>query len=284
MSLPNHFDLIATDGAARTGRLTTPHGVVRTPAFMPVGTAGAMKGMHWREARDAGADIVLGNTYHLMLRPGAERVAALGGLQRFTGWNGPMLTDSGGFQVMSLSELRKVTENAVTFRSHIDGTKIELSPETTEGRQGFVHPVRMEGIAEKATLEFIIRDFKTAALKDYENMLQEKLKETLLKYPGGKGDLVIKEQYRNMKEVLDKYPEVSAYAEEAIQRAGIVLHKMSARGGTDGSRLSFMGLPCPNLFTGEMAFHGKHEYVSLQDMQKSVETIVHLAMIWEERS
>jgi queuine tRNA-ribosyltransferase len=129
MSLPNHFDLIATDGAARTGRLTTPHGVVRTPAFMPVGTAGAMKGMHWREARDAGADIVLGNTYHLMLRPGAERVAALGGLQRFTGWNGPMLTDSGGFQVMSLSELRKVTENAVTFRSHIDGTKIELSPE-----------------------------------------------------------------------------------------------------------------------------------------------------------
>ena len=129
MSLPNHFDLIATDGAARTGRLTTPHGVVRTPAFMPVGTAGAMKGMHWREVRDAGADIVLGNTYHLMLRPGAERIAGLGGLQRFSGWNGPMLTDSGGFQVMSLSELRKVTENAVTFRSHIDGTKIELSPE-----------------------------------------------------------------------------------------------------------------------------------------------------------
>jgi queuine tRNA-ribosyltransferase len=129
MSLPNHFELLATDGEARTGRITTPHGVVQTPAFMPVGTAGAMKGMLWREVRDAGADIVLGNTYHLMLRPGAERIAALGGLQKFTGWNGPMLTDSGGFQVMSLSELRKVTENAVTFRSHIDGTKIELSPE-----------------------------------------------------------------------------------------------------------------------------------------------------------
>src|SRR6266853_1914430 len=129
MSLPNHFDLIATDGSARTGKLTTPHGVVRTPAFMPVGTAGAMKGMHWREVREAGADIVLGNTYHLMLRPGAERIAGLGGLQRFTGWGGPMLTDSGGFQVMSLSELRKVTENAVTFRSHIDGAKVELSPE-----------------------------------------------------------------------------------------------------------------------------------------------------------
>jgi queuine tRNA-ribosyltransferase len=129
MSLPNHFALTGTDGAARTGRLTTPHGVVRTPAFMPVGTAGAMKGMHWREVRDAGADIVLGNTYHLMLRPGAERIAALGGLQTFTGWNGPMLTDSGGFQVMSLSDLRKVSEKAVTFRSHIDGAKVELSPE-----------------------------------------------------------------------------------------------------------------------------------------------------------
>ncbi|MGH6681192.1 MAG: tRNA guanosine(34) transglycosylase Tgt [Bradyrhizobium sp.] len=129
MSLPNHFQLLAADGAARTGLVTTPHGAVRTPAFMPVGTAGAMKGLYWREVREAGADIVLGNTYHLMLRPGAERIAALGGLQRFTGWGGPMLTDSGGFQVMSLSELRKVSENAVTFRSHIDGTRIELSPE-----------------------------------------------------------------------------------------------------------------------------------------------------------
>src|SRR5436305_12641181 len=121
MTLANYFDLSATSGAARGGKLTTPRGVVRTPAFMQVGTAGAMKGMHWREVRDAGADIVLGNTYHLMLRPGAERIAGLGGLQKFTGWNGPMLTDSGGFQVMSLSELRKVSESAVTFRSHIDG-------------------------------------------------------------------------------------------------------------------------------------------------------------------
>jgi queuine tRNA-ribosyltransferase len=129
MSLLNHFELLGRDGEARTGRLTTPHGVVRTPAFMPVGTAGAMKGMHWREVREAGADIVLGNTYHLMLRPGAERIAALGGLQSFTGWQGPMLTDSGGFQVMSLAELRKVSERAVTFRSHIDGAKVELSPE-----------------------------------------------------------------------------------------------------------------------------------------------------------
>src|SRR3984893_9952184 len=129
MSLSSYFELVATEGKARTGRLTTPHGLVRTPAFMPVGSAGAMKGLHWREVRDAGTDIVLGNTYHLMLRPGAERIAALGGLQKFTGWNGPMLTDSGGFQVMSLSELRKVTEQGVTFRSHIDGAKFELTPE-----------------------------------------------------------------------------------------------------------------------------------------------------------
>jgi queuine tRNA-ribosyltransferase len=129
MTSANPFQLAGRDGLARSGRLTTPHGLVRTPAFMPVGTAGAMKGMHWREVRDAGADIVLGNTYHLMLRPGAERIAALGGLQAFTGWNGPMLTDSGGFQVMSLSELRKIDERAVTFRSHIDGAMVELSPE-----------------------------------------------------------------------------------------------------------------------------------------------------------
>jgi queuine tRNA-ribosyltransferase len=129
MTVANHFELLRTDGTARRGQLTTPHGVVRTPAFMPVGTLGAMKGLHWREVRDAGADIVLGNTYHLMLRPGAERVASLGGLQQFSTWNGPMLTDSGGFQVMSLAQLRKVTEQGVTFRSHIDGAKFELTPE-----------------------------------------------------------------------------------------------------------------------------------------------------------
>ena len=129
MTSANHFELLGREGKARTGRLTTPHGPVRTPAFMPVGTSGAMKGLHWREVRDAGTDIVLGNTYHLMLRPGAERIAALDGLQSFTGWQGPMLTDSGGFQVMSLAQLRKVSEHAVTFRSHIDGASAELSPE-----------------------------------------------------------------------------------------------------------------------------------------------------------
>jgi tripeptide aminopeptidase len=162
--------------------------------------------------------------------------------------------------------------------------KDSLSPETTEKREGFVHPVRINGIAEKVTLEFIIRDFITAKLAEYENLLKEKLAAILQRFPGAKADFEVREQYRNMKEVLDKHPQVSAYAKEAIARAGVPLLAMSARGGTDGSRLSFMGLPCPNIFTGEMAFHGKHEFVSVQDMEKSVETIVHLSCIWEEKS
>jgi tripeptide aminopeptidase len=162
--------------------------------------------------------------------------------------------------------------------------KQSFSPETTDGREGFVHPVQMSGIAEKASVSFIVRDFHTPKLKEYENFLREKVAEALEMYPGARAEFNVKEQYRNMKEVLDLHPEISAYAKEAIERAGVQVAQMSARGGTDGSRLSFMGLPCPNIFTGEMAFHGKHEYVSIQDMQKSVETVVHLAMIWEEKS
>src|ERR1700722_1146726 len=129
MSNPFSFRLTATDGAARTGEMTTPHGVVRTPAFMPVGTQAAIKGVHHDDVRAAGTDILLGNTYHLMLRPGAERIAALGGLHEFMRWPLPILTDSGGYQVMSLSALRKVAEAGVTFRSHIDGAMVELTPE-----------------------------------------------------------------------------------------------------------------------------------------------------------
>ncbi|MGL4727672.1 MAG: tRNA guanosine(34) transglycosylase Tgt [Bosea sp. (in: a-proteobacteria)] len=123
------FHLAATDCTARTGEIRCPRGVIRTPAFMPVGTAATVKGMYPDQVRALGADIVLGNTYHLMLRPGAERIAGLGGLHRFMNWPHPILTDSGGFQVMSLSQLRKVTESGVTFRSHIDGSKHELTPE-----------------------------------------------------------------------------------------------------------------------------------------------------------
>jgi tripeptide aminopeptidase len=176
--------------------------------------------------------------------------------------------------------------NAIKVASEFIGLlpKEELSPETTDGRYGFVHPVHMEGIAEKVKIEFIIRDFITGKLDAYENFLRDKLEIILRKYPSVRAEFHVKEQYRNMKEVLDNHPHVSKYAKEAIFRAGVEVLEMSARGGTDGSRLSFMGLPCPNIFTGEMAFHGKHEYVSVQDMQKSVETIVHLACIWEERS
>ena len=123
------FTITATDGAARTGVLATSRGEIRTPAFMPVGTAGTVKALTVDQVRQAGADIILGNTYHLMLRPGPERVARLGGLHRFMRWDGPILTDSGGFQVMSLSKIAKVTEAGVTFQSHIDGSRHALSPE-----------------------------------------------------------------------------------------------------------------------------------------------------------
>ena len=124
-----NYQKTAQDGAARRGKITTAHGEIDTPAFMPVGTAATVKGMRPEQVADTGAQILLGNTYHLMLRPGAERVAALGGLHQFMNWDKPILTDSGGFQVMSLSKLRKITEQGVTFQSHIDGSRHELSPE-----------------------------------------------------------------------------------------------------------------------------------------------------------
>ncbi len=160
----------------------------------------------------------------------------------------------------------------------------EFSPETTEGRYGFVHPVKMEGSPEKMRVDFIIRDFDTARLKAYEEYLKDKAGDTIRKFPGGRYEYGIQEQYRNMKEILVNHPQVSEFAREAMRRAGIEIKESAARGGTDGSRLSFMGMPCPNLFTGEMAFHGKHEYVCVQDMEKSLETIIHLARIWEEKS
>src|SRR5262249_6279164 len=138
MSGPFSFNLISTDGAARRGEFATPHGRIQTPAFMPVGTQGTVKGLTPENVRDTGAEIVLGNTYHLMLRPGAERIAALGGLHKFMNWALPILTDSGGFQVMSLSDLRKVDEHAVTFRSHLDGAMVVLTPERAIEIQGLL--------------------------------------------------------------------------------------------------------------------------------------------------
>ncbi|WP_119079058.1 peptidase T [Chitinophaga alhagiae] len=159
-----------------------------------------------------------------------------------------------------------------------------LSPETTEDRQGFIHPVRIQGSVEKTTIDFIIRDFTVPELQGHEFYLRKIMETVVKQHPGATASFEITAQYRNMKEVLDKHPQVTAYAEEAIRRAGVGPLKMSIRGGTDGSRLSFMGLPCPNIFTGEMALHSKQEYISVQDMEKAVDTIIHLVQVWEEKS
>ncbi len=162
--------------------------------------------------------------------------------------------------------------------------RAELSPETTHEKQGFIHPIRVDGIAEKATIDFIIRDFVTDGLKKKEDFLLSLVEMVMDNYPKANFEFKVTEQYRNMKEVLDQHPQVVDYAKEAIARAGLGLKMESIRGGTDGSRLSFMGLPCPNLFAGEQAIHSKLEFISVQDMNKAVETIIHIAGIWEERS
>ncbi len=177
-------------------------------------------------------------------------------------------------------------QSAVKIASQIIGSlpRDKQSPETTEKREGFFHPVSMSGTIEKMTLKFIIRDFRTEGLI----LLEEQLKAIVIKvlrfYPRASYDFKVTEQYRNMKVVLDEHPQVVRYAIEAVGRAGIKPHCSSIRGGTDGSRLSFMGLPCPNIFAGEHAFHSKQEWISVQDMEKAAETIVHLSMIWEERA
>ena len=144
--------------------------------------------------------------------------------------------------------------------------KDRLSPESTEGKRGFIHPVRVEGIAEKCTLDFIVRDFETPGLKKKEDFLKTLVEEIMRTYPKASFEYNITEQYRNMKEVLDLHPRVVEYAKLAIERTGLQLKMESIRGGTDGSRLSFMGLPCPNLFAGEQALHSKLEFISVQDM------------------
>jgi tripeptide aminopeptidase len=158
----------------------------------------------------------------------------------------------------------------------------EWSPETTSDRQGFVHPVSMGGVAEHAWVSFIVRDFNTAELAAHEARLTALAEEVSAEWPGARCEVEVSEQYRNMKDMVSLTPAISRNALQAIEEAGIKAQLTSARGGTDGSRLSFMGLPCPNIFTGEMAFHGKHEYVFAQDMEKSAEVLVNLARIWTE--
>jgi tripeptide aminopeptidase len=156
------------------------------------------------------------------------------------------------------------------------------SPETTSGKEGFVHPLHIEGGIETTFVQFIIRDFETSKLAEYEQRIEQLAKEAIAAFPGSTYKIEVKEQYRNMREMLDQYPQVMGNAMEAYKRAGLQTRIESIRGGTDGSRLSFMGLPCPNIFTGEMAIHSRKEYVSLQDMQKAVEVLHHLVQVWEE--
>lgn len=158
------------------------------------------------------------------------------------------------------------------------------SPETTSGKQGFLHPIGIDGALEQATLSFIVRDFTEEGLKEKEALLETIVKDVMKDYPRSTYKFEVREQYRNMKQVIDRHPHILEYAIEAIRRAGLRPMRTAIRGGTDGSRLSFMGLPCPNIFAGEHAFHSRLEWVSRQDMEKAVQTIVHLAMIWEEKA
>jgi tripeptide aminopeptidase len=162
--------------------------------------------------------------------------------------------------------------------------KNEWSPETTDVKEGFVHPVAMNGISEKTTLQFIVRDFSLSGLQAHHQRLKSLAEEVIKEFPGATMVYEAQEQYRNMKEVLDKYPQVTAFAAEAIQRSGLVVKKESIRGGTDGSRFSYIGMPCPNIFTGMQNIHSKLEWVGTKDMAKAAETIIHLCMIWEEKN
>ncbi|MEO1435001.1 MAG: peptidase T [Bacteroidota bacterium] len=177
-------------------------------------------------------------------------------------------------------------ESAIKIASEIVASlpKDRLTPETTELKQGFIHPTGIQGSMESAKVSFILRDFEDAKLREYAQLLQGAIDKVLKNYPNSKATLAIKEQYRNMKNILKQHPEVADYALEAIRRAGLEPIRNSIRGGTDGSRLSYMGLPCPNIFAGEHAFHSKYEWVSVQDMHRAVDTIVHLCQIWEERA
>jgi tripeptide aminopeptidase len=160
----------------------------------------------------------------------------------------------------------------------------KLSPETTDGADGFVHPYVVSASVERTSVRLLIRDFVTAGLKEKETMLESLAREVVHGIPGARIEVTIEESYRNMKEVLDRYPEVAANAQEAIRRAGLEPHSRLIRGGTDGSRLSFMGLPTPNIFAGEHNFHSRLEWVSVRDMEKAVEVIVQLCQVWEERA
>ncbi len=175
--------------------------------------------------------------------------------------------------------------NAVKVMGHfLDSLPpTRFSPETTTGAEGFVHPYNLKGQLETASVDFLIRDFDTANLEKHQQVLKDLAETTLQEYPGARYETTVKEQYRNMREVLDQFPHIEANAVEAMKRAGVEPKQALVRGGTDGSRLSFIGLPCPNIFTGEMAIHGKHEYCSVQDMEAAIDTCIEIVQVYEEK-
>lgn len=177
-------------------------------------------------------------------------------------------------------------ENAVKIVADIVHAlpKDRLSPETTAGSEGFIHPTDIGGIMEKASAKFIVRDFTDEKLQAHEDYLKSVVEGVMENYPNSSYEFIVTEQYRNMKEILDQRPEIVQNALDAMERSGMNPVRGSIRGGTDGSRLSYMGLPCPNIFAGEHAFHSKEEWVSIHDMQKAVETIINIAILWEERA
>jgi len=184
-----------------------------------------------------------------------------------------------GFAKGKMESAIKILANII---AHLPADK--LTPEATTGKEGFIHPVAINGTAEQAEAHFIVRDFDDELLKAHGVFLTTVVDQVMLAYPNASYQLQLTAQYRNMKKVLDQYPQIVDYGVEAIERAGLTPIRRSIRGGTDGSRLSFMGLPCPNVFAGEHAFHSKQEWVSVQDMEKAVQTIINIACIWEEKS
>ncbi len=197
--------------------------------------------------------------------------------------DGALITVKGVSAHPGFAEGKMVNALKVAGR-FLDSLPEKESPEHTAGRAGFVHPVTVEGNAEEVRIQMILRSFDTAELSVQAAMIREKLKAAAAAFSGADYTLEVSEQYRNMKDVLRHHPQVTAHAEEAIRRCGLEVKKGAIRGGTDGSRLSFMGLPCPNLFAGGHAFHSRYEWVSVQDMEKAVEMIVELVQVWEERS
>lgn len=235
-------------------------------------------------------EIGLGTRHVDLKRLGAEFGYTLDGETAGAFENENFCADKAEIQITGVSAhtgmAKGILVNAIRVAAALIDTlpKDRLSPETTSGREGFLHPLYISGAGEQAQIDFLVRDFTEVGLKKLEDQLRGWMEEVVARFPGASANLKVTPQYRNMAEKLSPYPEVSEYALEAIRRVGMTPSVHPIRGGTDGAMLSFMGLPCPNIFAGEHAFHSRQEWVSVQDMQKAVQVIVALLQVWEEKS